>query len=77
MTRLVFFHLAHDGLRAQIDRWQPVQVPFEVLLNLPFGFDDEAEADRVTDAPGEQSDAECAGVSYPTFYEDLARVAER
>jgi 3-phosphoshikimate 1-carboxyvinyltransferase len=22
-------------------------------------------------------DAECAGVSYPTFYEDLARVAEQ
>jgi 3-phosphoshikimate 1-carboxyvinyltransferase len=36
-----------------------------------------AVASLAADSPTTIRDAECAGVSYPTFYEDLARVAER
>jgi len=35
-----------------------------------------AVAALAADSPTTIRDAECAGVSYPTFYEDLARVAE-
>jgi len=36
-----------------------------------------AVAALAADSPTRIRDAECAGVSYPTFYDDLARVAER
>ncbi|HSC44579.1 MAG TPA: 3-phosphoshikimate 1-carboxyvinyltransferase [Candidatus Acidoferrum sp.] len=36
-----------------------------------------AVAALAADSPTTIRDAECAGVSYPTFYDDLARVAER
>jgi hypothetical protein len=37
-------------------------VVFEVLLDLALGLDHEPEADRIADAPGQQPDAERAGV---------------
>ena len=36
-----------------------------------------AIAGLAADGPSTIRDAECAGVSFPTFYEDLNRVAER
>ena len=48
MTGFVKAHLSNNGSRLQILRWQLVQVPSEVLLDLALGFTQKSQADPVT-----------------------------
>jgi len=62
MRGFVRLHLLHEGARGRILAGQAIEVALEVLFDLPFGLDDEAQAERVTRPPGKQSEGEGARV---------------
>jgi hypothetical protein len=59
---LVGLHLVDDGARGGVGLRQAVEVAGQVLLDLALGLDDEAQAGAVAQPPGQQADAEGAGV---------------
>jgi 3-phosphoshikimate 1-carboxyvinyltransferase len=67
----------HDGLRVEgrkAGRVHGAEIDPRDDHRIAMAF---SVAALAADGPSVIRDAECAGVSYPTFYEDLERVAER
>ena len=62
MARFVFLHLLHDGLRGRVGRRQLFQMRMQVLFNLTFGLDHEAQAHRIASTRRQQPERERAGV---------------
>jgi hypothetical protein len=69
VPRFVVLHLPHDGARALVAGRQGIEMPFEMLLDLSFGLDDETEARRIADASGDEPMAKA-----PAYHSGLSRL---
>ena len=58
MAPFVFFHDLDDGAGADVAGRQAVEVSRQMVFDLSFSFNDEAQADGVARPPGQQTDAE-------------------
>ena len=58
VRRFIGLHLLDEGTRSGVRGGQTIEVALEVLLDLPFGLDDEAQAQRVAGPSSQKSEGE-------------------